>query len=182
MFIERPKIPIVLVVAVARNRVIGRAGQLPWRLKSDLRRFRALTMGKPVVMGRKTFESIGKPLDDRDNIVISRRADFHPAGVLPASSLNEALRIAEECAERRGASEICVIGGGGVFAATLPLAERLYLTEVDDRPEGDVFFPEISPAEWEETGREPLLRSAEDTAAAVLITYMRRSLSGNPAV
>jgi dihydrofolate reductase len=166
-------LPIVLVVAIARNRAIGVAGGLPWRLKSDLRRFRTLTMGKPIVMGRKTFESIGKPLDGRANIVISRRRDFAPAGVTVVRSLEEALRAAATLAGESGASEICIIGGGEVFAETVPIAERLLVTHVDAEPAGDVFFPEIGP-EWTEVSREALPRSEHDTADAVFSTYTRR--------
>src|SRR5687767_5068116 len=119
---------IVIVVAVAENGVIGAAGGLPWRVRADLRRFRAVTMGKPLVMGRKTFESIGRVLDGRDNIFVTRRTDFAPAGVIVAGSVEEALAIAADRAAARGVGEICVGGGGGVFAATLPLAQRLHVT------------------------------------------------------
>ena len=165
---------LTLVVAVARNGVIGAHGQLPWRLKSDLRRFRALTMGKPVVMGRKTFLSIGKPLDGRDNVVVATWPGFAPEGIHVAADLPAALRLAESLAAKRGADEICVIGGGTVFAATLPQADRLLLTEVDAEPEGDVWFPPIPAGEWVEITRETLPRAEGDTADAVLVTLERR--------
>lgn len=166
---------IVIVVAVARNGVIGAKGGLPWRLRSDLRRFRQLTMGKPVVMGRKTFESIGKPLDGRDNIVVTRQSGSAPDGVLIAGDIETALALASKAAERRGASEICVIGGAALFAAALPLATRLHVTHVEVEPEGDVRFPDIDRSEWTEESREALPASEGDTAAAVLVTYRRRS-------
>ena len=169
------KLPVVLVVAVARNGIIGANGALPWRLKSDLRRFRAETMGKPVIMWRKTFESIGKPLDGRDNVVISTRTDFTPPGVHVARSLSAALGLAAGLAEKRGAGELCVIGGGAVFAEALPLASRIVLTEVAAEPEGDVSFPALSAQDWEEISREPLPRSDGDTADAVMVRLQRRS-------
>jgi len=138
---------IALVVAVARNGVIGRAGGLAWRISDDLRHFRRVTLGKPVVMGRRTFDSIGKPLPGRANIVISRRSGSLPGAVL-ARSLPEALAEAEAAARRLGAEETCVIGGGEIYRAALPVAGRIYLTEVDAEPEGDTHFPAIDEAEW----------------------------------
>lgn len=165
--------PIVMVVAVADNRVIGAAGGLPWRVRSDLRKFRSVTMGKPMVMGRKTFESIGRALDGRDSIVVSRQPGFAPEGAIVAKSLDEALAVAKECAAARGAQEVCVIGGGEVFAATLPSAARLHVTHVEARPEGDTFFPQLT-ADWVEVSREDLPRSEGDTAAAVYSVYEKR--------
>jgi dihydrofolate reductase len=165
--------PIVLVVAVAENGVIGVRGRLPWRVRADMKKFRSVTMGKPMVMGRKTFESIGRPLDGRDSVVVSRQPGFAPDGAIVAESLDEALAVAEQCAARRGADEICVIGGGEVFAATLPSAARLYVTCVAARPEGDAFFAELT-ADWVEVSREPLPRSEGDTASAVYVVYERR--------
>ena len=171
---SRPPLPIVLVVAIAENGVIGVGGNLPWRLQSDLRRFRAVTMGKPVVMGRKTFQSIGRPLDGRDNIVVSAWAGYAPPGVHVARSIGAALQIAKRCAEERGAPEICVIGGGQVFAETMPLATKMLVTHVHAEPEGDVAFPEISRHDWREISREALLRAPGDTADATFVTYERR--------
>jgi dihydrofolate reductase len=163
---------ISLVVAVAENGVIGVRGGLPWRIKADLKRFRSVTMGKPIVMGRKTFDSIGRVLDGRDNIVVTRRAD--PEGALVARSIEEALKLAEACARQRGVDEICVIGGEALFRDTLPLAGRLYVTHVAAAPEGDVFFPAISPADWVERSRETLPASDGDTALATHVVYERR--------
>jgi dihydrofolate reductase len=165
---------IALVVAVAENGVIGARGGLPWRVKADMKRFRAITMGKPLVMGRKTFESIGRVLDGRDNIVITRRSDFAVEGVLTAASLEAALAVAEERAAARGADEICVIGGGEIFRKTLPLADRLYVTHVAAAPQGDTLFPDIAPADWVEVSRQTLPVSEGDTAAAVHAVYDRR--------
>jgi dihydrofolate reductase len=166
--------PIALIAAVAENGVIGVGGGLPWRIKADLRKFRAITMGKPVVMGRKTFESIGRALDGRDVIVVTRQKGFAPDGVSVAASLKEALVFAEECARKRGAEEIMVGGGGEVYAEALPLAERLYITHVASRPPGDTRFPDVEPEVWAEVSREALPASEGDTAAGVHVVYRRR--------
>ena len=139
-------VAIVLLAAVAENGVIGRDNALPWRLKSDMQRFRALTMGKPVVMGRKTYVSIGKPLKGRTNIVVSRDRAFAAAGVVVAHDLASALTAARGDALRRGADAIMVIGGTDIFVQTLPLADRLEITIVHARPQGDTLFPPIDPA------------------------------------
>ena len=138
-------IAIVLVAAVAENGVIGRDNALPWRLKSDLRRFRARTWGKPIVMGRKTFQSLGKPLPGRTNIVVSRDRDFSAPGVVIAPDVRAALETARGDALRRGADAIAVIGGAEIYAETLPIADRLDVTLVKARPEGNVRFPPIDP-------------------------------------
>jgi dihydrofolate reductase len=137
---------ISLIVALAENRVIGRDNALPWRLSADLKRFRAITMGKPVIMGRKTFESIGRPLDGRHNIVVTRSADFHPQGVTVVGSIDEALA-------RAGDLEAMVIGGASLYAQTLPLADRMYLTKIHAAFEGDARFPDYDPAQWREAER-----------------------------
>ena len=165
---------VTLIAAVARNGVIGVRGQLPWRLKSDLKRFRALTMGKPVVMGRKTFQSIGRPLDGRDNVVIATQAGFAPAGVEIVPDFPAAVSLAASLASARGVDEVCVIGGGAVFAEALDAADLLLITEVDAEPEGDVWFPAISPGDWLAVAREPLSHTEGDTADAALVTYERR--------
>jgi dihydrofolate reductase len=134
-----------LVVAVAENGVIGRAGKLPWRLGSDLKRFRKLTLGHPVVMGRATFESIGRPLDGRDNIIVTRTTLDAGGGTYRAASLEDALALARKFAKERGVNEIFIIGGAQLFAVALPLAGRIYLTRVHARPEGDTFWePNLS--------------------------------------
>ncbi|MFH1024889.1 MAG: dihydrofolate reductase [Planctomycetota bacterium] len=142
---------IIIIAALASNRVIGRDGKIPWRLPEDLRRFKRLTTGHAVVMGRKTWESIGKPLPDRRNIVISRRADFPlPQGVHRAENFEAALNLCRAAAE----TNVFVIGGAEVYRAALPLADEMHLTCLDRAVEGDVVFPEWNPAEWRETGRE----------------------------
>lgn len=144
-----PASPILsLVAAMGRDRVIGIGNRLPWRLPADLKHFRSLTMGKPVMMGRKTFESIGKPLAGRTNIVVTQDRRFHPDGVRVAHSVEEALALT------RGEREVMVIGGASFYGQMLPRARRLYLTEIDHAFEGDAFFPALDPAQWQETSRE----------------------------
>ncbi|HWP27664.1 MAG TPA: dihydrofolate reductase [Xanthobacteraceae bacterium] len=168
------KVPrLVLVAAVAENGVIGRNNALPWRIKSDLARFRARTMGKPVVMGRKTFLSIGKPLDGRTNIVVSRTPGFAAPGIVVASSLEKALLAARGDALRRGVDEIMVIGGSEIFSQAMPLADSLEITSVHARPEGDVYFPPIDPRIWQETVRREHPAGPQDEAAYTEITYVR---------
>ena len=148
-------IPVAIVVARAKNGVIGRAGGLPWRLKSDMALFKAATMGKPILMGRKTWDSLPKkPLPGRMNLVLSRDESFEPHGAVVCTDFNEALGIAREQAEDDGASEVCVIGGVALFEAALPKTKRLYLTEVDAEPEGDARFPAIDESAWVEVKRE----------------------------
>src|SRR5882757_8509567 len=135
---------IVLIAAVADNGVIGRGGAMPWRLKSDMRHFRKLTLGKPVVMGRKTYLSLSiKPLPGRTNIVVTRDAGFTAAGVLVAPSLDHAIAAAKGDAMRRGVSDMMVIGGAEIYAQTMALAARLEITQVHAKPEGDSRFPAI---------------------------------------
>ncbi len=164
-------IDLVLVVARARNGVIGVDGRLPWHLPADLRRFKALTVGKPVIMGRKTFESIGKPLPGRHNIVLTGTADWHAEGVTVASNLAEAIAAAG-LDPRARASEIMVIGGARVYAEALPSATRLELTEVDAAPAGDTHFPPLDPARWRETAREAHAGTGDQPAFA-FVTLVR---------
>ena len=145
---------MAIIVAVAENGVIGKDNGLPWKLSEDLQRFKRITMGKPIVMGRKTYESIGRPLPGRTNIVISRNAAFHAEGVSVVHSLADALTLASEVAGRDGADEVMVMGGAEIYAATLPLADRLYITEVHASVEGDAVLCAIDWACWRETHRE----------------------------
>lgn len=145
---------VSLIAALATNRVIGRDGAMPWHIAADLRHFRALTMGKPIVMGRKTYAAIGRPLPGRPNIVLTRDRDFAPPGVETCRTLDAALAAAETRADALGVDEIMIVGGGDVYAQALPLARRLYLTLVDACPEGDAYFPDYDPADWTETARE----------------------------
>jgi len=166
-------IALVLVAAVAENGVIGRDNQLPWRLRSDMRRFRARTEGKPVVMGRKTFLSVGKPLPNRTNIVVSRDRNFSAPGILAAPDLRAAIEAARGDALRRGAEEIVVIGGAEIYSQTLPTADRLDITLVKARPEGNVRFPPIDPQVWREAERSEHKAGPEDAADYSFITYER---------
>lgn len=143
-----PQPRLSLVVAQGRNRVIGAAGGLPWHLAGDMRHFRRVTLGKPVVMGRKTWASIGRPLPGRANLVVTRDTGFQAPGALVHSSLGAALAAGRAIALQSGADEVCVIGGAEIYAQTLPLADRLHVTDVDAAPEGDALFPEIDPALW----------------------------------
>ncbi len=153
---------IALVVAVAANGAIGRGGDLPWRLSSDLRYFRKVTMGKPVIMGRRTFKSLPRVLDGRLNIVLSRDLGFVADGAVMAHSLEDALDVARASAARTGAPEIMVIGGEDVFRAVLPQAGRIYLTEVHAKPHADTWFPPFDPTEWREISRECQERGPKD--------------------
>lgn len=164
---------IALVVAVARNGVIGRAGGLAWKISDDLKHFREVTLGKPVIMGRKTFDSIGRPLPQRINIVVTRRAE--PInGALIAPSIEEAVRLGADAAAQLNAEEICVIGGAEIYAQTLPLATRLYLTEVEAEIDGDAYFPEIAPALWSRQAIGRAERSSRNEHSAAFFVLDRR--------
>lgn len=164
---------IVLVAAVAENNVIGANGGMPWRLRSDLQHFRRLTINKPVVMGRKTWQSLGKPLKDRTNIVVSRDPKFGAPGALVVPTFEAALDAARQDAERRGTDEIMVIGGSDIFSAAMPLADRLEITRVHASPAGDVFFPAIDPALWRQTSSYRHSASPNDDSAFTVSTFER---------
>jgi dihydrofolate reductase len=163
---------ISLIVAVSRNGVIGRNGTMPWHLPADLRHFKRTTMGKPVVMGRRTHESIGGPLPGRTNIVMTRNRDFRAEGCVVAHSLEEALAAARTAAAARG--EVLIIGGGAVYAAFLPRADRIYLTRVAADVPGDTRFPDPDPATWNETGREERPADAQNPYACTFLVLDRR--------
>lgn len=168
-------LPLVLVAAVADNGVIGDDNRLIWRLKTDLRRFRALTIGRPVIMGRKTFESIGKPLPGRTSIVLTRAASCRmPDGVRVARSLDEARAIGEEVARSTGADAIAVAGGADVYTQTLPIADRLHLTLVHASPPGDAIFPLVDSTDFVETARESHPRGADDEHPFTFVDLSRR--------
>lgn len=139
---------ISIIAALGQNRVIGNTKGLPWYLPADLKRFRELTIGKPIIMGKKTYETIGRPLPERKNIVLAREKDFKVPGCIVVNSPEEALRAAA------GSKEIMIIGGGEVFRTFLPLAGRMYLTLINNEFEGDVYFPEFDPDDWQELERE----------------------------
>lgn len=171
-----PLIPIALgPVARARNGVIGRDNTLPWRLKSDLQIFKRVTMTKPVIMGRLTWDSLPlKPLPGRLNVVLSRDGSFKPKGALVVEHFEEALEIAREQADEDGAEEVCVIGGRALFELALPKAKRIYLTEVDAEPEGDVILPPFDETIWKEVSREAHPAGEVDDHAFVFRVLERR--------
>jgi dihydrofolate reductase len=164
---------VVLVAAVADNGVIGQGGELPWRLKSDMQHFRAVTMGKPVVMGRKTFLSVGKPLVGRSNIVVSRDPNFAAPGIIVAPCIEAALAAARGDALRRSADSIAVIGGADIYAQTMARADRLLITYVHLQPAGDTKFPAIDPRLWRERERSEHEAQAGDAASFSIVTYER---------
>jgi dihydrofolate reductase len=167
-------IEIVLIVAVAENGVIGSKGRIPWRLKSDLQRLKTMTMGKPVVMGRKTFESLPRPLRGRTNIVITRDANFRAPGAVVTTSFADAQAIALGDALRRLATEIAVIGGAEIYAQWMGFADRLEVTEVHAKPEGDTTFAAIDPTDWKEVARLRNSATSDDSADFSYVTYRRQ--------
>jgi len=169
---------IVLIAAVAENGVIGADNTIPWRLKSDMQRFKALTIGRPIVMGRKTYDSFPRrPLPGRTNIVVTRDRTYRAPGAVVTSSLDNARAIARGDALRRNVREIAIIGGAEIYAEFLATADRLEITEVHIRPEGDTHFPPIDPALWQEVAREDHAGGTSDSAAFSYVTY-RRSREG----
>ena len=165
---------IVFVAAVARNRVIGRAGALPWRLSGDLRRFRDRTMGRPLLMGRKTWQSIGRPLPGRETIVMTRDDAFvPPADVHRVHSLAGALKCMDERARAMDVHEAMVVGGADIYTALMPFATEMHLTEVDLAPEGDALFPVLDESDWTEISRDEYSASDKDDAACA-VRVLRR--------
>lgn len=167
-------IETVLIVAVADNGVIGAGGSIPWRLKSDMQRLRAMTIGRPVVMGRKTFLSLKRPLPHRTNIVITRDRSFRAAGAIVTTSIENARDIARADALRRSAAEIAVIGGAEIYAQWMPFADRLEITEVHAQPDGDTRLAAIDAGQWQEVARENHPSGGEDNAPFSYATYRRR--------
>lgn len=168
-------VPVVLIAAVGRNGAIGLRDGLPWRLPGDLRHFKAETMGKPVIMGRRTFASLGRPLPGRHLVVVSRDPGLAlPEGVARAASLEAALERGQAIAAERGAAEVMVAGGAEVYRAAMPLADALRLTEVDLAPEADALFPGIDPALWREVSRVPGHRTPADEAGFTMVEHVRR--------
>jgi dihydrofolate reductase len=165
---------IVLIVAVADNGVIGSRGAIPWRLKSDQQRLKTMTMGKPIVMGRKTFISLRRPLPGRTNIVVTRDVDFRAAGAVVTTSFADARAVATGDALRRCAGEIAVIGGAEIYAQWIECADRLEVTEVHARPEGDTYLAAIDAADWEAVGRVRNSAGSDDSADFSYVTYRRR--------
>ena len=174
--VARPE--IVLVVAVADNGVIGADNAIPWRLKSDMQRLKAITMNKPVVMGRKTFATLKRPLPGRTNIVITRDPAFDSAGIVVANSFEAALALAAADASQRGAAEIAVLGGAEIYKQFFGIADRLDITEVHAMPSGNTHFPPIDKAVWQEVSRVRHEAGPDDNAAFSYVTYRRRKPPG----
>lgn len=158
---------ISLLVAASRNGVIGTNNRLPWRLPADLKRFKQLTLGHPIIMGRKTFESIGKPLPGRSNIVITRQKEFSACGAKTASSLEEALQMCEK------EKETFVIGGAQIFEQALPYANRIYLTKIDADLPGDAYFPELDQS-WRIVEKDPHPADSKNPYPYVFLTLERK--------
>ena len=168
------KIKISIVVAVSQNGVIGRDGDMPWKLSTDLKRFKALTLGKPVIMGRKTFASIGRPLPGRPHVIVSRDPDYHPDGVEVVQSLEAAIARTGEIAAESGGDEICVIGGGEIYRQAMAFADCLHVTHVEAQIDGDTFFAAVDPAAFEKCGEIFVPAGDKDTFATRYVTYRRR--------
>ena len=165
---------IVAVVAVAKNGVIGAQGGLPWRVSGDLKRFKALTMGKPLILGRRTFEALPRALPGRELVVVTRHPKFAAEGAHLARSPDAALEIAREIARRSGAKEICIGGGAEIYRALLEATDRIELTEIDLAPEGDAYLPPFDFAIWRETTRVAAERGERDEADYAFVTLERR--------
>jgi len=171
-----PQAPVIaLVVAMGENRAIGRGGDLPWHLRSDMKFFRRVTMGKPVIMGRRTFKSLPRVLDGRLNIVLTRDSGFVAPDAVMAGSLEEGLRAARDSCARTGAEEIMIIGGEDVFREVLPQVGRIYLTEVHASPEADTWFPELEAGQWREMFRERHEAGPKDDHAFSFVVLERVS-------
>jgi dihydrofolate reductase len=166
-------VDVVLLAAIAEDSVIGRDNTLPWQLKSDMQHFRAFTMNKPVVMGRKTYQSIGKPLNGRTTIVVSRDTAFAAPGIVVAPHLAAALAAARGDALRRNSGAIVVAGGGDIYMQAMPMATHLSITEVHKRVAGDARFPAIDPKLWRETARSEQQAAADDEVSFAFVTYDR---------
>jgi dihydrofolate reductase len=162
---------ISLIAAVAKNGVIGNEGDLPWNLPSDLKKFKEITDNKPIIMGRKTWDSIGRPLPNRDNIIISRNVNLEIEEGIICLSPEKAISIAKTKADERGCEEIMVIGGGYIYQEFMNIADKLYITEVDLEIEGDAYFPKIDPELFKEVSREERNKDPEDNAYHSLVIY-----------
>lgn len=167
------EVEIALVVAATRNGIIGRDGDMPWRMPSSLKRFRALTMGRPMIMGRKTYEAIGRPLDGRDSIVVTRSTTFRAPGAHVVPSLEAAFVLALRLARKRGTNEIIVAGGGEIYRAALPYATFVHLDRIETELDGDTAFPALDPAEWREVERRTIDPSPRDQFPAVAVLFSR---------
>lgn len=167
-------VPVAMIAAVGANGVIGSDGAIPWRLPTDFAHFKRTTLGKPLIMGRKTFESIGKPLPGRTNIVVTRQHGYQPDGVTVFRNLTAALDHAQAIAAVDGADEVMIGGGGEIYREAMPLAQRLYVTHVALSPEGDARFPPIDDKQWEVEAEPGVLRTERDSADFTVKVYRRR--------
>ncbi len=163
-----------ILAAVSRNGVIGRDGHMPWRLSTDLKRFKALTLAKPVIVGRKTFESFGKALPGRPNIVITRDREYRPADAHVVHSLAEAVELARRMAAEIGTDEICIVGGGEIYRQAMDAADRLLITHVETDVDGDTSFPRIDPAIWQVAEEIAVPEGEKDNYPTRFVTYVRR--------
>lgn len=170
-------VAVAIIAAVAENGVIGNGNAIPWRLPGDFAHFRRMTMGKPLIMGRKTFESIGRPLPGRTSIVVTRKEFYQPDGVIVISSLEAALDHAQEIAKADRANEVMIGGGAEIYRQALPIADRMYLTQVGLAPDGDVFFPPIDFDQWKPGGEINVVPHPDDTAAFRVRVYRRNPLA-----
>lgn len=166
---------ICMIAAVAENGVIGADQTIPWSIPSDTAYFRATTLGKPIVYGRKQYETIGRPLPKRTNILITRQADYRPEGVIVVATLEEGLEKARQAARAEGVDEIMVIGGGQIYALAMDLADRLYISHVAAAPAGDIIFPAIDPAIWQVVDEPHVEPNEKDSAAFRVRVYERRN-------
>src|SRR5580704_8313057 len=166
-------VPIIMVAAMARNRVIGVENGLPWHMRSDLKQFKVATMGKPMIMGRKTYQSIGRPLPGRRTIVVTRDKDFAAEGVETAASLEAAIERGQVVAGEMGADGLIIAGGAAIYAQALPYADRLILTELALDAKGDAVFPAIASRDWREVSRVAHLRGEKDDASFEVVTWER---------
>ncbi|MEP3525935.1 MAG: dihydrofolate reductase [Hyphomicrobiales bacterium] len=167
-------ITISLIAAVAGNNVIGADNDMPWRLSTDLKRFKAVTMGKPIIMGRRTFESVGKALPGRLNVVVTRNQSLKLEGAVLSNSLDDAIIIAKVEAFKTGQDELMITGGGQIYASAMEYADRLYITHVDATPNGDTYFPKIDEEEWKIVFEEEVPRGEKDNAATIYRIYERK--------
>ncbi len=166
---------ISLIVAVSDNGVIGNKGRMPWKMRSDMKFFRQTTMHKPVIMGRKTWESLNAPLANRDNIVVTRQEGYEAEGAIIASTVEKAVAMAEEFAVMRSASELMIVGGSQIYKQTLPMADRVYFTEIHMEAVGDTFFPPLDQNMWQERSRNFCKAGKKDDADYSFVTYEKAS-------
>lgn len=168
-------VQISLVVAVAENGIIGSLGDMPWQLSTDLKRFKEVTLGKPMIMGRKTFEAIGRPLPGRTSIIVTRDKTWQSEGVVPVQNIESAILLATEVAQSSGQTEICVVGGGEIYKQTIGQADILHFTRVHASPEGDTKFPDISLQDWDEIDTKHVEAGERDSVATTYYHYRRKS-------